>query len=116
MAISMTGKQEVIQQLLVTKTKSYQTEIKLLLKLKPDEAEEVKTHGKELSRKIDALIADSMSEWLGDSEVIVEDVRSINRKFQRSIHEIQNDVDITKNVVNIVGFIDEVVDIVVALA
>ena len=112
MAISKTAKQDLIQQLLATKTKSYQTEIKLLLKRKPDEAEEVKEHGKALSRKIDELIAQSISDWLGNSNTLIKNVKTINTKLQRSIRDIENDIKIAQNVVKIVGYIDEVTEIV----
>ena len=116
MPISMTEKQEIIQQLLAAKTKVYRAEVKLLLKHKPEEANEVKTHGKELSRKIDRLIAQTLSDWVVDAELIIKDVKSTNKKIQRSINDIQNDVNVAKNVVKIVGFIDEIVEIVGAIA
>ena len=116
MPVSMTEKQEIIQQLLAAKTKAYQAEVKLLLKRKPEAANEVKTHGKELSRNIDRLIAQTMSDWVVDAEIIIKDVKSINKKIQHSINNIQNDVNVANNVVNIVGFIDEIVDIVGAIA
>ena len=116
MPVSMTKKQEIIQQLLAAKTKAYQAEVKLLLKRKPEEANEVKTHGKELSRKIDRLISQTMSDWVLDAEIIIKDVKSTNKKIQRSINDIQNDVNVAKNVVKIVGFIDEIVEIVGAIA
>jgi hypothetical protein len=116
MPISMTEKQKIIQQLLATKTKAYQAEVKLLLKHKPEQANEVKTHGKELSRKIDRLIAQSISNWMEDAEIIIKDVKLTNTKIQRSINDIQNDVNLARNVVKIVGFIDEIVEIVDAIA
>ncbi len=116
MPVSMTEKQEIIQQLLAAKTKAYQAEVKLLLKRKPEEANEVKTHGKDLSRKIDRLIAQTMSDWVSDAEIIIKEVKSTNKKVQRSINDIQNDVNVAKNVVKIVGFIDEIVEIVSAIA
>ena len=112
MPVSMTKKQEIIQLLLAAKSKAYLAEVKLLLKRKSDEANEVKTHGKELSRKIDRLIAQTMSDWLEDAEIIIKNVKSTNKKLQRSINDIQNDVNIAKNIVKIVGFIDEIVEIV----
>lgn len=116
MPVSMTEKQVIIQQLLAAKTRAYQAEVKLLLKRKPEEANEVKTHGKELSRKIDRLIAQTMSDWVVDAEIIIKDVKSTNKKIQRSINDIQNDVTVAKNVVKIVGFIDDIVEIVGAIA
>lgn len=115
MPVSMTEKQEIIQQLLAAKTKAYQAEIKLLLKRKPEEANEVKNHGKELSRKIDRLIAQAMSDWGVEAELIIADVKSTNRKIQRSISDINKDVNVARNVVKIVGFIDDVVEIVSAI-
>ena len=116
MPVSMTEKQEIIQQLLASKTKSYQAEVKLLLKRMPEEANEVKTHGKELSRKIDRLIAQTMSEWMADSAIVINNVKSANIKIQRSINDIRNDVNIAKNVVKIVGLIDDIVKIAAAIA
>jgi hypothetical protein len=115
MPIDMTKKQEIIQQLLTSKTKSYQAEVKLLLKQKPDEASLVKNHGKELSRRIDNLIGETMSDWTGSSEEIVAGVKLINKKMQSTISEINKDVNVAENVVKLVGFIDDVVEIVNAI-
>ncbi|VVN72735.1 hypothetical protein PS718_00525 [Pseudomonas fluorescens] len=115
MPIVMTIKQEIIQQLLTSKTKSYQAEVKLLLKLKPDEANVVKNHGKELSRKIDNLIEKTMSEWIGSADEIITDVKLINKKMQSIINDINKDVNVAENVVKLVGFIDDVVEIVNAI-
>lgn len=112
MPISMTKKQEIIQQLLASKTKAYLVEVKLLLKQKPNEASEVKNHGKELSRKIDNLIAETMSDWTGSADKLISDVKLINQKVQRSINDINKNVNVAGNIVKLVGFIDEIVVIV----
>ncbi len=112
MSVSMTKKQEIIQQLLASKTKAYQAEVKLLLKQKPNEANEVKNHGKELSRRIDNLIAETMSDWIGNADKLISDVKLINKKVQRSINDINNNVNVAGNIVKLVGFIDEIVEIV----
>ena len=112
MAISMTEKQALIQQLLVAKNKAYQAEVALLLAGETDQADEVKNHGKELSRRIDRLIAQTMTDWTVAAEEIIEDVRGINKKVQRSIKEINNHVNAARNAVKLVGFIDDVVGIV----
>lgn len=111
MPVSMTEKQELIQQLLVSKSKAYDAEFKLLLQGKPDEADEVKIHGKALSRRIDNLIAAAMSEWTGDAVQIVDHVRNTNRKIQRSIRGIQDSVSFSRNIIKLVGLIDDIVDI-----
>lgn len=116
MPVSMTEKQKIIQCLLATKTKAYQAEVILLLKKKPVLADEVKTHGKELSRKIDLLIKESISDWLGEAEDIISSVKMTNEKIQRSIRGIQKDVKVAENVVKIVGFIDDIVKIVATIA
>ncbi len=115
MPITTTEKQKIIQQLLAAKTKSYRAEVILLLKREPEQASLVKTKGKELSRKIDHLIMQSISDWLGESEIIINDVQLTNQKIQRSINNIQNDVNIANNVVKIVGFIDDIIKIVSAI-
>ena len=112
MPISKTKKQEIIQQLLASKTKAYQAEVKLLLKQKPNEAAEIKSHGKELSRRIDNLIAETMSDWIGNANKLISDVKLINKKVQRSINDINNNVNVAGNVVKLVGFIDDVVEVV----
>jgi hypothetical protein len=115
MPVSMTKKQEIIQTLLAAKTKAYQAEVKLLLKRKSTEAKAVQTHGKQLSRVIDQLIGQTMGDWVVDAEIIIKEVKSTNRKIQRTINDIQNDLNVAKNVVKIVGFIDEIVTIVGAI-
>jgi len=58
------------------------------------------------------LIAESMADWAGNANKIVSDVKANNKKIQRSINEIGNSVNVAANVVKLVGFVDEVVDIV----
>ena len=116
MSIAMTKKQEIIQQLLASKTKAYQAEVKLLLKQQPSEANQVKSHGKELSRKIDNLIAQTMSEWIGNSDKIIGDVKQKNKKIQRCINDISKNVNLAGNIIKLIGFIDELVEIVEGIA
>ncbi|UVL22763.1 hypothetical protein [Pseudomonas donghuensis] len=115
MPITMTEKQATIQQLLAAKTKSYVAELTLRMKDYPDEADEVQEHGKELSRQIDRLIGEAMSDWMGDADAIISYVKLTNQRMQRSINEINNDIKITENAVKLIGFIDDLVKVAIAI-
>lgn len=115
MPMQMNEKQILIQSLLAAKTKSYTAEFELLLKGNTDKAEQVRIAGKVLTRQIDSLIAQTMVDWVGDASELNQKVKSINTKIQRSISEIKSDVNTVNNVIKLVGFIDEVVNIAASL-
>ena len=111
MTIAMT-KRQLIHQLLVAKSQAYDAESYLLLKQMPYEANVVKNHGKELSRRVDSLIAEIMSDWIENSDRIIIHVYSINKELERCITDIEYDVNVAENIVKLVGFIDEIVKII----
>ena len=115
MPFQMNEKQVLIQSLLAAKTKSYSAEFELLLMGKTDEANLVMATGKVLSKKIDSLIAQTMTDWLGNANELNNKVKLSNTKIQRAISEIKRDVNTAKNAVKLVGLIDDVVNVVGAL-
>ncbi|WP_440455210.1 hypothetical protein [Psychrobacter sp. ASPA161_9] len=107
-----TNKQQLIQQLSASKTKAYKIECKLSLKGMDDEAFEVRIRVDELNRRIDRLRAETMSDWLENSDKTIVDVYLINKELKRCINYINHNVDVVENIVKLVGFIDEIVEIV----
>lgn len=115
MIIEMTEKQQVAHQLLVSKIKAYNSEIKYRAKGDDSKADEVKEHGKELSRKVDDVIAELMRDWTGDAEEIVTSTKAINETIQSIINKINKDIDTAEDFVKLIGLIDAVVSIAIGL-
>ncbi len=109
MAITKESKQEMIQRLLVTKQKAHNLEIDLRFKGKNEDADEVAKKTTKLSRKIDKLLNAVINDWLVQKDEIIQGISKANTSLQKSIRQIQNDVETAKNIVNAIGYIDDVV-------
>lgn len=110
--ISKNNKQKIIQQLLSAKQKAYNAEFALLISGNTQEANKIKDKGKILSRQIDNLISEAMSDWNGSTEALIKDVKSTNAKIQKSIAGIKKGVETAKQVVKVVGYIDDLIEVV----
>lgn len=112
MKTPMTKNHELIQLLWISKTKASRVQRILSLNRMHNEAAAVKNRVEELDRKIDCLIAITMNDWLENSDQIINDVGLITKEVQRSINHINHNVNVVENIVKLVGFIDEIVEIV----
>lgn len=115
MNVHPANKEQLRHQLQVSKTKAFQIERKLALKRKYKEADEVRKRVDALNRRIDSLLVEEMRDWLENSDKTISDVNLINKELQRCIDDIHNNVDVTKNTVKLVGFIDDIVKIVAVI-
>ena len=116
MALSKQSKQEMIQRFLVTKQKAHNLEIDLRFKGKSEDADKVAKKTAELSGKIDALLVSVIDNWLGRKDVIIQGIKEANTSLQKSIRQIQNDVETAKNIERAIGYIDDVVVIAAKIA
>lgn len=115
MNVPPTNTEQLRHQLRVSKAKAYDIECKLSLERRYKEAAEVKKRVEELNRRIDSLLVEARSDWLENFDEVISHVNLINKKVQRSIDDIHNDVNVTENIVKLVGFIDDIVEIVAVI-
>lgn len=109
-------KEVIIDKFLSMKRKGHLLYIDLLFKGMEAEAETINRKNAELSEKIDRLLADIMQDWKDNTgNGIVEELRKSNEKIQNVIREIKKDIETAKNIVKVLGHIDEAIKMAVDL-
>jgi hypothetical protein len=111
MAFEQTQKEQVIESLMAEHRQGQITEINLRLQGKPDEAERVWQSNSRLSAEIDILIGQLMDEWLGNAERAIKGLAKISAKLEAAVAEIKKQINVAKNVVKIIGLLDDAVAI-----
>ena len=100
----------IIDKFLTTKRKGHMLEIDLSFKGMDDDAEKVKAKNTKLSEKVDNLLANIMQDWIDDTASgVVEELKKINRKIQDTIRDVKKDIELAKNVVKALGYLDEAI-------
>ena len=111
MAFEMTEKEKVLESLMAAHRQGQLVEVSLRLQGKPDEAEKVWQGNTRLSTEIDILIGQMMDEWLGDADRTIKDLTTVNAKLEAAVAAIKKQIDIAKNVVKVLGLLDDAVAI-----
>ena len=111
MAFEQAQKEKVMESLMAAQRQGQITEINLRLQGKPDEAEKVWQSNNRLSAEIDILIGQMMDEWLGNAERAIKGLAKINDKLETAVAEIKKQINVTQNVVKIIGLLDDAVAI-----
>jgi hypothetical protein len=109
MAMTKENKQEVIQRLLVGKQKAHILETSLRFEGKGEEADKVALKASDLSNQIDTLLAQVLEEWLGQTDAIIQAVKTANTALQQSIRKIQQGVKTAENLVKAIGLLDDLI-------
>ena len=111
MAFELTEKEKVLESMTAAHRQGQLAEVSLRLQGKPDEADKIKPGNKRLSGEIDTLIGQMMDKWLGDADSTMKDLTAVNADLGAAIAEIKKQIDIAKNVVKVLGLLDEAVAI-----
>jgi len=111
MAFEQTQKEKVIESLIAEHRQGQIAEINLRLQGKPDEAEKVWQNNSRLAAEIDILIGQLMDEWLGNAERAIKGLAKISAKLETAVAEIKKQINVAKNVVKIIGLLDDAVAI-----
>ena len=103
-------KEAIIDKFLAIKRKGHMLEIDLSFKGMDDDAKSVKAKNTELSKLIDNLLADIMKEWNDDTTSgVEEELKRTNNRIQGTIRDIKKDIEVAKNVVKVIGYLDEAI-------
>jgi uncharacterized protein with PhoU and TrkA domain len=108
-------KESIVDNLLITKRKGHNLEIDLMFKGMETEAKNIRTQTNKLSKKVEILLADLMKNWIGSAKSAIESTRKTNQNLQKTIRDIKKDVEVAKNIVKAVGYLDEAIVIAVNL-
>ncbi len=111
MVFEQKQKEKVMESLMAEQRQGQITEIHLRLQERPDEAEKVWQGNSRLSAEVDILIGRIMDEWLGDAERAIKGLAKINTKLETAAADIKKQIDVAKNVVKIIGLLDDAVAI-----
>lgn len=108
-------KESIVDNLLITKRKGHNLEIDLMFKGMEAEAKKIKTETDKLSKQVDNLLAQLMTDWIGSAKTTIESTRKTNQNLQKAIRDIKKDVEVAKNIAKAVGYLDEAIKIAVNL-
>jgi phage host-nuclease inhibitor protein Gam len=104
-----TEKQQIIQKLSQVKQGLIKAETRLRLQNEKAEANRVATKSRALQKEIDNLMKHVIDEWLGAAREVLGDIKKANDSLQAAISDIQRKVEVAKNVVKIIGLVDDVI-------
>lgn len=116
MVIPKNSKLEIIQRLLAMDQKAKFAVFVSRFKGETEKIDELKKRADKLHDKIEILQKQVIDEWLGRKEEVFEGIKMASASLQKSIKQIKNGVDTTKNIVKAIGFIDDAVVIAAKLA
>jgi len=111
MNLSIEEKERLIDTLSNTKRKAQKAIIRLLFQGKESEADQLKLKTKVLSEQIDALLGQSMDEWIDQSTSSLSDVKKINTNVQSAITKIEKKENVVKMAVKVSNYIDDAIKI-----
>ena len=111
MAISRTGKTELIQYLDRARMKAGRLAMTLRFQNREAEAGKIQKKQKKLARQIDVLMAAAMKDWAGDATKIIADITKANRYLQNAIRDINHKNDVAGNVTRALSRLDQVINL-----
>jgi hypothetical protein len=106
---STAEKKQIIQKLLQMKQGLIKLETRLRLQQNKAEADDVAKKSKALQREIDNLLKHLIDDWLGAARKVMGDISRANDALQTAIANIQKKLDVAKNVVKVIGLVDDVI-------
>ena len=117
MPISKQGeKLDVIKKLQAIRDKLDRLFLPLTFGGHADEAVKVEAKSQELGDQISDLLGQVIDEWVGSAQSVVDKLRKANDKLQANVREIEKDTDTAKNVVKLLGHVDDVIAIAAKVA
>lgn len=109
--IAKAKKESIVQKLLVTNQKVTTMRTRLLIQGEAGKAAEVQAKGQELTREIDSLLAQIMSNWAGSADQLVQDISGLNTNLQSTINKVKQRAQTAEQVVKAIGLIDDAISI-----
>ena len=88
----------------------------LLRQKKIEEAEQIKSKTRELTKHIETLSGQVMDDWIEDAESVSDKLRKANDRILENIREIKKSEKVAENIVKLIGHLDKVLEIAIALA
>jgi DNA integrity scanning protein DisA with diadenylate cyclase activity len=107
--IKKEDKELIVDKLLITKRKGHNLEIDLMFKEMEDDAKKVRRKTKNLSKKVDSLLSALMQDWIGSARLTIESINKTNENLQKTIRDIKRDVEVAKNIVKAIGYLDDAI-------
>ena len=106
----MTDKESAIAVLNESSEAAEFLEMTLRFQGRDEEAEAIGNRREQLMRKIEAMLAQAMGDWLQASEGLVAAMADANRQVQAEIAEIKKGAKTAEQVVKAAGKLDQVIE------
>ena len=111
MPVSKQNKEDIIDRLLATHSKAQKLALNLKFAGNTADAAKVEQRNKDLSKRIDGLIAKAMRDWNTGAAAHLEGIKAANTKLQASIKDIKKKIAVARNVVKALGYLDDAIEI-----
>jgi hypothetical protein len=57
-----------------------------------------------------------MQDWIGSANLTIEAIKKTNKNLQKTIRDIKKDVEVAKNIVKAIGYLDDAIKIAATLS
>jgi len=84
-------------------------------KSSPDVIKQIEQRKNRLKTEIDKLLRDLYLNWIGDAAQLKNSLDSKNKEVNQCIADIEKDIHIAQNIVKVLGYVDDVINIAAAL-
>jgi ribosomal protein L17 len=111
MPVGKQNKLELIDALERSVSKAHRLVVTLRFQDREPEARRVEARAKKLSKRIDKLVAVAMDDWLGNARLLKQRLARSNAKLQASLRRVQRKKDVATNVVKIVSYLDDLIQL-----
>ena len=103
------AKLQILDRLIFLRGKYLKLEFTLALKKK--DTTQITGANRRLAKRIDELREQLHDNWTGDTEELAAKLRAVSNRLQASIRKIERNVDVARNIVKTVGYVDVVLEL-----
>jgi len=104
-------KDNVINQLMDQSDKNKKLERDLRIEGKYEEADRIWAADQVLSVEIDILLGHRMDDWKKSANEVKPKIEAATKKFEVAAADIKKGIDLAKNVIKVLGYIDDLIGI-----
>ena len=100
-----------IHRLMDQSDKNNELQRDLRIKDKYEEADRIWAADQMLSVEIDILLGHRMDAWKKSASEVTPEIEAATKKFEKAAADIKKDIEIAKNVIKVLGYIDDFIGI-----
>jgi hypothetical protein len=115
MAWELSEKQQIIAMLTAQLQQSQDLEAELVSAHKYTEADKLREANTELAEKIDTLNGHALDQWGSDAQTVTAGLQTAKAAFDKATAEIERDIEIAANIIKVIGYMTEIMKIVLPI-